>query len=59
MSNCVFTRSGIEMEAGLKPGQLDSTVVESVVNMKLAASRDVVTGMTLGQKVAMAKIMHK
>jgi hypothetical protein len=41
MSNCVFTRSGIEMEAGLKPGQLDSTVVESVVNMKLAASRDV------------------
>tara|TARA_R100000908_G_C3682367_1_gene100378 strand:+ start:233 stop:562 length:330 start_codon:yes stop_codon:yes gene_type:complete len=40
MADCIFTRSGIEMEAGLKPGQLDSGIVSSVVDMTLQATRD-------------------
>lgn len=40
MADCIFTRSGIEMETGLKPGQLDSSIVESVVAMTLQITRD-------------------
>ncbi|MCS5593993.1 MAG: hypothetical protein NZ730_05580 [Porticoccaceae bacterium] len=40
MADCIFTRSGIEMEAGLSPGELDSNIVESVVAMTLQITRD-------------------
>lgn len=40
MADCIFTRSGIEMEAGLKPGQLDPDIVSSVVDMTLQVTRD-------------------
>jgi hypothetical protein len=40
MADCIFIRSGIEMEAGLKPGQLDSDIINSVVDMTLQVTRD-------------------